>query len=88
MAGRVLATVKAEAMAGPSTVSSSSCLPKPVTRLSRVAMAIDPESRTSLAFELSGFSTTSAVAAGRRGMTCRWVPLGGPGRGFDIGGVG
>ncbi|MGQ4597861.1 hypothetical protein [Nocardia sp. R6R-6] len=67
MFGIWLATVNALAMAGPSTVSSSSCLPNPVIRLISVANAIDPESLSSrelaLCFESSAFGGCAVLVA-------------------------
>jgi len=55
MFGMRLAEVKALAIAGPSTASSNNCLPNPVTRLIKVAKAIEPESRNSFEVLPLGF---------------------------------
>jgi hypothetical protein len=78
MFGIVLATVNALAAAAPSVVSSSTCLRKPVIRLTRVAIAIEPVDAISREFEL-GLSfppSCSAVGSGAGGASGEAVGAG------------
>jgi hypothetical protein len=98
MFGIRLAEVNELAMAGPSTVSNSNCLPNPVIRLTSVAIAIEPESRSSRAFALCFGCAAVSVAdlgwaaiswvVGRLSAVARWAGAGGRCRccgGYDCG---